>query len=70
MKKDYYVYIATNKSNTLYTGITNNLCRRMWEHAHSLVKGFTSKYNIDKLVYYYIFDNPDDAIAMEKRIKG
>jgi len=70
MKKQYYVYIATNKSNTLYTGVTNDLHRRMYEHKNKLVKGFTSKYNINKLVFYEIFNNADDAIGAEKKIKG
>jgi len=70
MEKQYYVYIATNKSGTLYTGVTNNLRRRMYEHKNKLAKGFTSKYNIDKLILYEIFSNPIDAISAEKKIKG
>jgi len=70
MPKQYYVYIAASKSFTLYVGITNDLNRRMYEHKNKLVKGFTSKYNIDKLVYYEVFNNPTDAILAEKRIKG
>jgi len=70
MPKQYYVYIATNKSFTLYIGVTNDLARRMHEHQNKMVKGFTSKYNIDKLVYYEIFNNPSEAIIAEKRIKG
>ena len=50
--KQYFVYIMTNASGTLYTGITNNLARRVYEHKNKLVPGFTSKYNITKLVYY------------------
>ena len=68
--KDYYVYIITNRSKTLYTGITNNLARRIYEHKHKLIDGFTKKYNIDKLVYMELFTNPDDAIRREKQIKG
>lgn len=68
--KDYYVYIMTNKSRTLYTGVTNNLSRRVFEHKNKLIEGFTKKYNIDKLVYFEIFNNPDDAIRREKQIKG
>lgn len=68
--KDYYVYIITNKSKTLYTGVSNNLTRRVYEHKHKLVKGFTKKYNIDKLVYFEVFNNVDDAIRREKQIKG
>ena len=67
---EYYVYIMTNKSGTLYTGMTNNLRRRVYEHKSKLVPGFTKKYNITKLVFYEVFNNPYDAIAAEKRIKG
>lgn len=71
MSKQYFVYIATNKrNNVLYTGITNNLPKRMYEHKNKLVKGFTEKYNINKLVYYEEFNNVIDAISAEKRIKG
>jgi putative endonuclease len=71
MNKQYYVYITTNKTNTvLYTGITNNLKRRIYEHKNKLLSGFTKKYNINKLVYYEIFDNSYYAIQREKQIKG
>ena len=71
MHRQYYVYIATNKLNTvLYTGVTNDLERRMYEHKNKLLLGFTSKYNINKLVYYETFDNIEEAIAAEKQIKG
>jgi putative endonuclease len=70
MNKEYYVYIMTNKSRTLYTGVTNNLERRVYEHKHKLMPGFTSKYNITKLVYYEAGDNINVAIAREKQIKG
>ena len=60
----------TNKSRTLYTGVTNNLERRVYEHKHKLVPGFTSKYNITKLVYYEAGDDINIAIAREKQIKG
>ena len=60
----------TNKSKTLYTGVTNNLVRRVYEHKNKLIEGFTKKYNINKLVYFELFDNPDDAIKREKQIKG
>ena len=71
MNKQYYTYIATNSHNTvLYTGITNNLVRRMYEHTNKLIPGFTSKYNVRKLIWYEKFSNPHDAIAAEKRIKG
>ncbi len=68
--KNYFVYIATNFTNTVfYTGITNNLNRRMYEHKNQLVKGFTSKYNVNKLVYYELFTDINDAISREKQIK-
>lgn len=71
MRKTYYVYIATNKRDTvLYTGVTSNIERQMQEHKGKYIKGFTSKYNVGKLVFYQEFDNPLDAIAMEKKIKG
>jgi putative endonuclease len=60
----------TNKSRTLYTGMTNDLERRVYEHKHKLVKGFTSKYNITRLVWYEEFGDVDQAIQCEKRIKG
>lgn len=68
----YFVYIITNKNNSvLYTGITNNLERRMSEHINKFnKKSFSARYNISKLVYYEIFNNPLDAIAREKQIKA
>ena len=69
-KKSFYVYILTNKSNkVLYIGITNNLSRRVYEHKQKFVKGFTSKYKVDKLVYYEVFNNPYNAISREKQLK-
>jgi putative endonuclease len=68
--KQYYVYTMTNNSKTLYTGVTNNLERRVHEHKHKLVDGFTKKYNITKLVHYEITDNVEGAIEREKQIKG
>ncbi|MEK7397475.1 MAG: GIY-YIG nuclease family protein [Candidatus Poribacteria bacterium] len=68
--KQYYVYIMTNKSKTLYTGVTNDLIRRIYEHRNHLVKGFTDKYNITKLVYYEATNNVISAIEREKQIKG
>ncbi len=66
-----YVYILTNKNHTvLYTGITNDLVRRTFEHKQKIIKGFTFKYNIDKLLYFEKFDFIDLAIAREKQIKG
>jgi putative endonuclease len=69
--KEYYVYIMTNRSRTLYTGVTNDLRRRVYEHKHKLVPGFTQKYNITLLLAYYEA-TPDvrSAIEREKQIKG
>ena len=66
----FFVYILANKSKVLYTGITNNLERRMQEHRSYLIAGFTAKYQIRKLVYFEEFDSADFAIAREKQIKG
>jgi putative endonuclease len=67
----YYVYILTNKYNTvLYTGVTNNLNRRVIEHRDKIGSKFTSKYNVYKLVYYEFFLYINDAIAREKQIKA
>lgn len=67
----YCVYIATNQLNTvLYTGVTNNLIRRMYEHKEKLVSGFTEKYNINKLVWFESFEDVNEAIKREKQIKG
>ncbi len=68
--RDYCVYILTNKSGTLYTGVTNDLERRVYEHKHKLVGGFTEKYNITRLVYYEVTSDIRDAISREKQIKG
>ena len=67
----YYVYILTNNSNhVLYTGVTSDLERRCKEHKNGLIKGFTKRYNIHKLVYFEEFDHIETAIAREKQIKG
>jgi putative endonuclease len=69
-EKHYYVYILTNKSNkVLYTGVTGNLKKRTYEHKHKVVDGFTKRYNVNKLVYYEVFDDPYNAISREKQIK-
>ena len=68
--KQYYVYIMTNKSRTLYTGVTNNLERRVYEHKQKFVPGFTAKYNITRLVYFEETGDIQEAIAREKQIKG
>ena len=66
----YYVYIMTNRSGTLYTGITNDLARRVREHKEKLVEGFTARYNIRRLVFCEATNNVQEAIAREKQIKG
>ena len=68
--KQYYVYIMTNRSKTLYTGVTDDLARRVYEHKNKLLKGFTQKYNIARLVYYEITSDVHAAIQREKQIKG
>jgi len=71
IKLYFYVYILTNKTNTvLYIGVTNNLIRRTFEHKNKLVDGFTKKYNITKLVYFEIFEDPKTAIKREKTLKN
>ena len=71
MEKQYYVYIMTNKNNSvLYTGMTNDLMRRVYEHREKLVEGFTTKYNVGKLVYFEIFRDVESAMLREKQIKG
>lgn len=71
LDKTYYVYILTNNYNkVLYTGVTNNLFKRVWEHKNKMHKGFTYKYNIDKLVYFEIYNDVNDAINREKKIKA
>jgi putative endonuclease len=68
--KSYYIYIMTNKPKILYTGVTKSLERRVYEHKHKLVAGFTSKYNITKLVHYEETNEVQVALAREKQIKG
>jgi putative endonuclease len=68
--KQFYVYIMTNKSRTLYTGVTSNLERRVYEHKHKLIPGFTQRYNITLLVYYETTADVRAALAREKQIKG
>ena len=67
---EYYVYIMTNGKRTLYTGVTNNLYRRVYEHKEKLIPGFTKKYNIDYLVYVENTNDVIAAITREKQIKG
>jgi len=69
--KEFYVYMMTNRSRVvLYTGVTNDLTRRVWEHQNHVVKGFTSKYKLDCLVYYEQFADAISAITREKEIKS
>lgn len=70
LQREYFVYILASKRNgTLYTGMTNNLARRMWEHKQDLVKGFTKRYSVHQLVYSECFARPFEAIQAEKRFK-
>ncbi len=68
--KQYYVYIMTNKSGTLYTGLTENLKKRIEQHKNKLVEGFTKEYNINRLLYFETFPDVYSAIDREKTIKG
>ena len=69
-QKQYYVYIMTNKSGTLYTGVTNDIVRRVSEHKGKFLPGFSARYNISRLIWVELFSSPFDAIACEKKIKG
>ena len=69
--RQYYVYLVTNEwRNVIYTGVSNSLERRTWQHGHKVHRGFTSNYNCDILVYYEIFEDIRQAIAREKQIKS
>ena|ERR1700730_14247523 len=70
MARDYYIYIMTNRTHTLYVGVTNDLYRRVSEHRRGITGGFTSKYKMNRLVYFEHFKYIGDAIAREKEIKG
>ena len=70
MQQQYWVYILTNTSGTLYVGVTNNLIRRVYEHRNKLADGFTKRYNITRLVYYEATNDIMSAIEREKQIKG
>lgn len=67
--KAYFVYLMASDSGTLYIGFTDNLKRRVWEHKNKIIKGFTEKYDCHKLVYYEIFDDPENGILREKQLK-
>ena len=66
---EYYVYILSSISKVLYIGVTNNIQRRMYEHKNKLMKGFSSKYNCNQLVYYEEYRNIQEAIDREKQLK-
>jgi putative endonuclease len=68
--KQYYVYILASRSRNLYVGVTNDLERRVYEHKQKLVPGFTTKYNIDRLVYFEATEDVQAAISREKQVKG
>jgi len=68
--KHYYVYMMASRSRTLYTGFTNSLGRRVWEHKQGLVQGFTKKYTVHRLVYFEVYDDVKRAIEREKEIKA
>jgi putative endonuclease len=69
-EKWYYVYIMTNRSRTLYTGITSKITERVFQHKTGVLEGFTSKYKVDRLLYWEKYKNVRAAIAREKQIKG
>jgi putative endonuclease len=68
--RQFYVYILSSRSGVLYVGVTNDLERRVYQHKHRLVEGFTSRYNVNLLVFYEVFPEAIQAIAAEKKIKG
>ncbi len=67
--RHYYIYIVANNRPTLYIGVTNNLARRITQHKYKLIKGFTSKYKVNKLVYYEEFIDIREALKREKQLK-
>ena len=68
--RSYFVYVMTNTSRTLYTGVTNDLKHRVFEHKRKLLPGFTSRYNVTMLVYFEETNDVQSALAREKQIKG
>jgi putative endonuclease len=69
--RQYFVYLATNRAHTvIYTGVTNDLRRRIYQHRNASQEGFTKKYRVGKLVYFEVFGDPYNAIRREKQIKG
>ena len=70
MEKQFYVYILASKRNgTLYTGVTSNLIKRIWQHKNELLEGFSKKYKVKNLVYYEVHNNVGSALTREKQIK-
>jgi len=70
VKENFYVYILTNKSHhVVYTGVTSDLVKRIWQHKNKTADGFTSKYNVNKLVYFEVYDDAENAIKREKNLK-
>jgi putative endonuclease len=70
LMKEYYVYILSNQRGVLYTGVTNDLVRRVYQHKNKLIEGFTKRYNINQLVYFESYGDVKAAIEREKKIKG
>ena len=70
MDRNYYVYILASRSRVLYIGVTNDLQRRLYEHRNGHVKGFTARYNLNRLVYFEYTQNISSAIQREKVLKG
>ncbi|MCB9991462.1 MAG: GIY-YIG nuclease family protein [Rhodospirillales bacterium] len=70
MKKSFYVYILSSTHNrVLYIGVTSDLPKRVWEHKNRVIKGFTEKYNVDRLVYYEVYNDSESAIKRERNMK-
>lgn len=70
MVQSFYVYMLVNKRNgTLYVGVTSALTKRIWEHREGVADGFTKKYGVKRLVYYEVFEDAQNAIHREKRLK-
>lgn len=67
---EYFVYIMSNQSRNLYTGVTSNLQQRVWQHKNKVFEGFTSRYNVTRLVWYEAFNDIGEAIECEKTIKA
>jgi putative endonuclease len=70
MIRDFYVYVMSNRTHVLYIGVTNDLQRRLYEHRSGAQAGFTSRYHLDRLVYFEHYDDAVTAIAREKELKG